>query len=294
VSSPEFFVFLPQMRMGIEDITARAVAAEEAGFAGIAFMDHLAPPLSEASPMFEAMTIATWVAARTTTLKVSHLVLCDALRHPAVLARQAVTLDHASGERFELALGWGSVAGELVAYGVTGGGPRERVDRLRESLEVITSLWSGEPVQYRGHYFEVACLGQQPTPISSIPIVIGGAGRRTLELVRRHADWWNVPIYALDRFPDLRLQAGKARVSTQHLVGWVPATAQRDDVETLARRRYGGMSSGPIIGDAGALVAHFRRFQALGVERFYVWFTDFAPPASLESFGEEVIDQIAR
>src|SRR5664280_772468 len=94
------------MRMGVGAITERAMAAEASGFGGIAFMDHLAPPLSESAPMFEAMTLAAWVAARTTDLVVGHLVLCDALRHPAMLARQAVTLDHASGGRFELGLGW--------------------------------------------------------------------------------------------------------------------------------------------------------------------------------------------
>ena len=107
VSAPEFFLFLPQMRFGIDDIVERAVAAESSGFRGISFMDHLAPPLAESSPMYEAVTLATWVAARTSDLIVSHLVLCDAFRHPAVLARQAVTLDHASGGRFELGLGSG-------------------------------------------------------------------------------------------------------------------------------------------------------------------------------------------
>jgi alkanesulfonate monooxygenase SsuD/methylene tetrahydromethanopterin reductase-like flavin-dependent oxidoreductase (luciferase family) len=282
------------MRMDIEEVTGRAVAAEAAGFSGIAFMDHLAPPLSESSPMFEAMTLATWVAARTATLVVSHLVLCDALRHPAVLARQAVTLDHASAGRFELGLGWGSLGDELVGYGITADGPGERVERLGESLDLMMALWSGGPVEHHGRYFEVSCPGQQPTPRARIPIVIGGAGKRTLELVRRHADWWNVPIYALDRLTELRAQAGRARISTQHLVGWVPAAAERAEVERLAHRRFGAMSGRPVIGDAGELIEHFRRFGGLGVERFYVWFTDFAPPSSLESFGEEVIDRIAR
>lgn len=97
MSRPEFFLYLPQMRMDVEAIGERASAAEGSGFTGIAFMDHMVPPLAETSPMLEAMTLATWVAARTTDLVVSHLVLCDAFRHPAVLARQAVTLDHASG-----------------------------------------------------------------------------------------------------------------------------------------------------------------------------------------------------
>jgi len=286
---PEFFLYLPQMRMDVGAICERARAAERSGFTGIAFMDHLAPPLAETSPMYEAMTLATWVAAGTTDLVVSHLVLCDAFRHPAVLARQAVTLDQASGGRFELALGWGSVADELAAYGVTTDAPPARVARLEESLTLIRALWSGEPVEHHGAYFDVDCVGQQPTPGTSIPVVIGGTGPRTLELVRRHADWWNVPIYGLDRLEELRPSAGTARVSTQHLVAFVPSGADRASTLALAERRYGGMTGDMLTGGGDELVTDFARLQARGVDRFYVWFTDFAPTGTIEAFGAEVI-----
>ena len=286
---PEFFLYLPQMRMDVDAVCERALAAERGGFTGIAFMDHLAPPLAETSPMFEAMTLATWVAARTTDLVVSHLVLCDAFRHPAVLARQAVTLDHASGGRFELALGWGSVADELAAYGVTADAPPERVARLEESLTLIRALWSGEPVEHHGANFDVDCVGQRPTPGTSIPVVIGGVGPRTLELVRRHADWWNLPIYGLDRLEELRPSAGTARVSTQHLVAFVATDADRGSTLSLAERRYGGMTGGMLIGEGDELVAEFSRLRARGIDRFYVWLIDFAPPTTIEAFGAEVI-----
>ncbi|HEY4948619.1 MAG TPA: LLM class flavin-dependent oxidoreductase [Acidimicrobiales bacterium] len=289
MNGPEFFLYLPQMRMGVGAITERAMAAEASGFGGIAFMDHLAPPLSESAPMFEAMTLAAWVAARTTDLVVGHLVLCDALRHPAMLARQAVTLDHASGGRFELGLGSGSVPDELVSYGVTVDRADRRVQRLGESLELIEALWGGEPVVHRGESFTVDCAGQQPTPLTRIPIVVGGLGPRTLQLVRRHADWWNLPVHALDRLGELRPQVGSARVSTQHLVGYIPVESQRDQIEGVARRRFGGMTSRLMVGDADELIEHFTGYHRQGVDRFYVWFTDFAPPSTLESFGRKVI-----
>lgn len=246
---PEFFLYLPQMRMPVDAVCERARAAERSGFAGIAFMDHLAPPLAEDSPMYEAMTLATWVAARTTDLVVSHLVLCDAFRHPAVLAKQAVTLDHASGGRFELALGWGSIADELTSYGVTDDGPPERVARLAESLHLLRALWTGDPVVHHGTYFDVDCAGQQPTPLGAIPVVVGGTGPRTLGLVRDHADWWNIPIYGLDRLEELRPSAGTARVSTQHLVAFVPTGADRESTLALAQRRFGGMTGSLLRGE---------------------------------------------
>jgi alkanesulfonate monooxygenase SsuD/methylene tetrahydromethanopterin reductase-like flavin-dependent oxidoreductase (luciferase family) len=66
----EFWLYLPQMRMTLEQLVARAQAAERAGFRGIAGMDHLAPPGAEGSPMFEAMVTNAWLAARTDTLRV--------------------------------------------------------------------------------------------------------------------------------------------------------------------------------------------------------------------------------
>ena len=101
----EFHLFLPQMRMSMPDLVERAQAAEAAGFTGMGLMDHFAPPLAEQHGMWEAMTTAGWLLASTSTLKLSHLVLCDAYRHPAMLARQVVSLDHASGGRFELGIG---------------------------------------------------------------------------------------------------------------------------------------------------------------------------------------------
>ena len=87
------------------------------GFIGITGMDHLAPPLAESQPMYEAIVTNMWLAAHTERLRVGSLVLCDAFRHPAVLARQAVSIDHASGGRFELGIGWGSVPDELAMFG---------------------------------------------------------------------------------------------------------------------------------------------------------------------------------
>jgi alkanesulfonate monooxygenase SsuD/methylene tetrahydromethanopterin reductase-like flavin-dependent oxidoreductase (luciferase family) len=288
--SPTFHLFLPQMRMSHDAIVDRARAAEAAGFEGIAFMDHLAPPLAVEHDMWEAMSIAGWVLARTETLKVGHLVLCDALRHPAVLARQATSLDHASGGRFELGIGWGSVPAELATFGVGSTEPRERVNRLAESLEVIRALWTGDTIDYQGAYFALAGAQQRPVPTGRIPLTIGGVGPRTLALVREHADWWNIPIHALDRLGPLRDQVGTARVSMQPMVALVRSEDQRDEVTALVRRRFGDTAMGRnvAVGTVPELVEHFGALHAQGVERFYAWFTDFAPVETLACFADVI------
>ncbi|MDZ7673765.1 MAG: LLM class flavin-dependent oxidoreductase [Acidimicrobiales bacterium] len=286
----QYTLFLPQMRLSMPDLVERARAAEDAGFGGIALMDHLSPPLAAGHPMFEAMTAATWLAATTERLRVGHLVLCDAFREPSVLASQVATIDQASGGRFELGIGWGSVPEELARFGVTDARPPERVARLGETLEVLRALWSGEVVDFAGDHHRLESVEQQPAPARPVPIVIGGAGPKTLQLVARHADWWNCPVYALDRFDELRHQVGDARPSVQEMVAFIPDESRRDEITQLAERRFAQMGDGLVIGNAEELGMHFEDLADRGVERVYAWMTDFAQPDALAQFGEQVID----
>ena len=225
-SALEFWVFLPQMRMTMDELVDRAQAAEAAGFAGIAGMDHLHASGPEGSPMFEAMITSTWLAGRTEQLHVGSLVLCDSFRHPTALAREAVSLDHASRGRFELGLGWGSVADELRTFGIGSVEPKVRLSRLRESLEIITALWAGETLDYEGEHFRLHGAQQQPGPLGQIPIVIGGAGKGTMRLVAAHADWWNVHTGIVDKLDEMRPFSGNARCSLQVQVAFVPPRAR--------------------------------------------------------------------
>jgi alkanesulfonate monooxygenase SsuD/methylene tetrahydromethanopterin reductase-like flavin-dependent oxidoreductase (luciferase family) len=283
----EFNLFLPQMRQSFDQLVTRARAAEAAGFVGITGMDHLVPPLAAEQAMFEAIVTSTWLAAHTERLKVGSLVLCDAFRSPVVLARQAVSIDHASGGRYELGIGWGSVTDELVTFGIGPTEPRERVDRLRETLEVMRALWAGEVVDYEGRYHRLRSARQEPRPVGRIPIVIGGTGPKTLALVREFADWCNVPTSFPGDFDELRAQIGDARVSIQQVVGLVGRGGDRDVVTEQAERRFG--HARPLIGTAAELVDQYGRLAEQGIERVYTWFYDFAAPETLAEFGEDVI-----
>lgn len=291
----EFHLFLPQMRMSFDRIVGAAKAAEAAGFIGMAGMDHLVATGAEEHTTYESMITNTWIAAHTQRLKVSSLVLCDAFRQPAVLAQQAVSIDHASGGRFELGIGWGSYANDFDYFGLQPRQPRDRVQRLRETLEVLRGLWAGETVDYDGQFHRFAKARQVTVPLNKVPIVIGGGKPRTLALVREFADWWNLDIRYLDEFDgsafaDLRAQAGDARVSIQEMIAYVPPGGDRQAIGDLAMRRFG--YARPAIGTGPELVEHFQRRAEQGVERIYAWFCDFAQPDTLAGFGEEVIGKV--
>src|SRR6202034_228163 len=147
----------------------------------------------EQHSMYEAMVTTTWLAAHTERLTVGSLVLCDAFHHPAVLARQGVSLYHASAGRSERATGWGSWADDFSRSGVEPPEPAARVRRLRETLEVLKALWSGETVDYEGAFHHLKGATQVPGPIGKIPVVIGGTGPKTLAVGREHADGGDIP-----------------------------------------------------------------------------------------------------
>src|SRR6202042_3741380 len=137
----EWYLFLPQVRTPVADIVERARHAEASGFTGIAFIDHLEAPGLPDESIWEAMSVATWVAAKTERLRIGHLVLCDAFRHPAVLAKQAVTLSEASDGRFELGLGSGSWPAEVARFDVGQEDPVARGEQLEHHLDLMNQYW---------------------------------------------------------------------------------------------------------------------------------------------------------
>ncbi len=288
-----FGVFLPQFRMSFAEILEKVTAAEALGFDSVWFIDHLAAPGLPNEDFLEGWTLATAIAAHTERIRLGHLVLCNEFRHPVVLAKMAATLDHISGGRLELGLGWGSVADEFETYGIGHASARVRAERLGETLEILARLFTGTPVSYEGRHFRLRDAVTRPRPLQDpLPIHIGGAGPRlTLPLVARYATWWNCPSYGIDRLAELRPQAGDVRISAQHPIGLVRSGADREDVEAKIKRRFGAWG-GVRVGDADELSEALGQEVALGVEMFILQFHDYGSLDSLEAFAGSVMPAV--
>ena len=284
-----FGAFFPQLRMGFDRILERVLAAEAAGFDSVWLMDHLAAPAAVDQDTFEGWTLAAALATRTTTIRVGHLVTCDPFRHPALLAKMAATVDVVSGGRLELGLGWGSLTEELHRFGIGEGSAAVRAARLRESIEIVRLMFSGEFFDFAGDHFRLEQAIGRPRPVQDhVPIHLGGAGPKlTMPLVRDHADWWNCPSYAVDRLGELRPLAGDSRVSVQHPIGLVTDASDRQLVEDQARRRFGSWG-GLVVGTPSELVDTLGAEAELGVEGFVFQFSDFGTPETLHHFMRTV------
>lgn len=286
MSTPWFGIFLPQLRMDFSTILERTLAAEAAGFDSVWLMDHLAAPAATERDTLEGWTLAAALAARTTTIRIGHLVTADPFRHPAVLAKMAATVDQISDGRLELGIGWGSVPDELVRFGIDAGSAHRRAARLEESLAIIDLMFRGESFDFTGEHFTLRDAIGRPVPVQQPrpPLHIGGAGPDlTLPIVRRHADWWNCPSYAVDRLATLAGQIGTARISVQHPIALAATAADRAEVLATGDRRFG--SWGGLVGGTPTEVADALAVeQAIGVEGFVLQFSDFAQPATIDRF----------
>jgi probable F420-dependent oxidoreductase len=131
------------------------------------------------------------VAEATTTLRIGTLVLQNDLRHPALLAKEAATLDVLSDGRFELGLGaGGSLMLDYEWAGIRFDSPGTRVSRLDESVRILKALFAEGPLTFAGQYYTITELEGRPKPIQQPhpPILIGGGGPRMLSLAAREAD----------------------------------------------------------------------------------------------------------
>jgi alkanesulfonate monooxygenase SsuD/methylene tetrahydromethanopterin reductase-like flavin-dependent oxidoreductase (luciferase family) len=287
---PWFGLYLPQIRMSFDRILERTLAAEAAGFDSVLLMDHFAAPMAPEIDTFEGWTVATALAARTSTIRIGHLVLCDPFRHPVLLAKTAASFDVISNGRLELGIGWGSVPDELRTFGFGPQPASTRASRLRETLEILELMFSGEPFDFAGEHFTLQGATGRPVPAQThVPVHIGGGGPKlTMPLVERFADWWNCPGYALDRLDELRPLAGRARVSVQHPIGLAASAADRDETIATVQRRFGSWG-GVIAGTADEVAAALSDEVERGVEGFVCQFSDFGTPETVERFMRDVV-----
>ncbi len=166
---------------------------EELGFDSIWHPDHLLPPSDPTGPLFEGWTFLAAMAAETSRIRLGLLVGSNVLRHPALLAQQALTVDHISEGRLELGIGCGWFDEEHRRFGIPLFDPPERVDRFEEALEIIDPLLRGETVSNEGRHYRLAEARLRPRPVQSPrpPFMLGAHRPRMLRICARFADLWN-------------------------------------------------------------------------------------------------------
>jgi alkanesulfonate monooxygenase SsuD/methylene tetrahydromethanopterin reductase-like flavin-dependent oxidoreductase (luciferase family) len=169
-------------------IAARIAAiADTSGLEYAGIQDH---PYN--AGFVDTLTQITWLAAHTNRVHLFPNVADLPLRPPAMLAKQAATIDVLSGGRFELGLGAGAFRDAIAGLG----GPRRAVGEARqalsEAIDIIRASWAGQPFQYQGQYYQLPDVQPGPVPAHDMGIWLGVAGPRAVRLVGAKADGWSV------------------------------------------------------------------------------------------------------
>jgi alkanesulfonate monooxygenase SsuD/methylene tetrahydromethanopterin reductase-like flavin-dependent oxidoreductase (luciferase family) len=256
-----------------------AAAAAEAGFEGLALMDHLIqiPQVGRAwEPIPEPWVTLGLLAGVTSGLRLGALVSPVTFRAPGITAKAAATLDVLSGGRAFCGIGAGWWAREHAAFGLPFPSARERLNRLESAIATLRALWAPGTKPAAG-LPETTCY---PRPLSQIPIIVGGSGERTLRIAAAHADACNVAsdLETVERA--IRTVQGRVAVTVldvpvvgrdrEHTAALVEKLRGRTPAAAYARRHH-----------AGTPEQHLGRYRLLaqrGVGTVFVALPDLAGP----------------
>lgn len=263
-------VQLPEVERVVRwpEIQRMAVRIEQGGFDSIWVGDHL---LYEESGRrvgpWEAFTQLAAIAAVTERVEIGPLVAAQPFHQPAILAKQAATIDEISGGRLTLGLGAGWNRLEFDAFGL----PYDRrVSRFEEGFEIIRRLLSGETVTFHGEFYDLdRCVLHPPsTRPGGPPLMVGSNSPRMLAITLPHVASWNSWFVDFENDPDRLPPLLSGIDEACERVGRDPATLEKT-VALLFQLPGGGdrrLSTNPIGGGAAEMAETLHQVAAAGID----------------------------
>ena len=270
-----------------------ALAAAEAGFAGLALMDHLIqiPQVGRAwDPIPEPWVTLGLLAGLDTGLRLGTLVTPVTFRAPGIVAKAAATLDVLSGGRAFCGIGAGWWDREHAGFGLPFPPPATRLDMLETAIETLRALWRPGTKEYSGDRVQLPETTCYPRPASAIPVIVGGSGARTLQIAARLGDGCNLP--SDERVLDVKIaefrkhcqDAGRdpadAAVTVldipvigrdrEHVAGLIDTMRGRISADAFARQHHAGLAADHI--------GRYRLLADRGVSTVFVSLPDLTGP----------------
>jgi alkanesulfonate monooxygenase SsuD/methylene tetrahydromethanopterin reductase-like flavin-dependent oxidoreductase (luciferase family) len=262
-------------------IVEQARIADATGLDLIGIQDH---PYQRR--FLDTFALIADLAARTQHVRFFPDVANLPLRHPSIVAKSAASIDRMSGGRFELGLGAGGFWEAIEAMGGPRREPAQAVESLREAIEVIRLLWSGERgLRFEGNHYRLGGVHSGPVPAHDIGIWVGAGGPRMLALIGSAADGW-VP--SSSWIPPARLGAAHDRIDEAAIAaGRKPSAVRR--IYNIAGRITDGARGEFLEGPVPYWTDEVTRLAVeFGMDTFIMWPTGDDPTAQLRRFAEEV------
>ncbi|MEY2626748.1 MAG: hypothetical protein RJB08_507 [Actinomycetota bacterium] len=282
-----------------------ALLAEKLGYHSIWVYDHfhnVPRPAHEA--VFECWTTIAAISQRTSRIRLGQMVGCNSYRNPGLLAKITSTIDVISGGRLDWGIGAGWYENEYRGYGYEFPKPADRIGMLRESVEIVKSMWTNTETSYDGKYYKMVRANCDPKPLQkpNPPIWIGGGGEQlTLRVVAEHADCSNFG-GKLDEWARKReiLKghcAAVGRDESEIRKTWSPEVFIRSSEAELSQRTKGGLwgdsvenwRDNNLVGTPEQVSEKIAKYVALGCTGFIPWCADYPDTETLELLATQVM-----
>ena len=311
-----FGVFMPQgWKMELSSIEGdeakwqtavdTALLAEKLGYHSIWVYDHfhnVPRPAHEA--VFECWTTIAAISQRTSRIRLGQMVGCNSYRNPGLLAKITSTIDVISGGRLDWGIGAGWYENEYRGYGYEFPKPADRIGMLRESVEIVKSMWTNTETSYDGKYYKMVRANCDPKPLQkpNPPIWIGGGGEQlTLRVVAEHADCSNFggkpDEWARKREILKGHCAAVGRDESEIRKTWSPEVFIRSTEAELAQRTKGGLwgdsvenwRDNNLVGTPEQVSEKIAQYVELGCTGFIPWCADYPDTETLELLATRVM-----
>jgi alkanesulfonate monooxygenase SsuD/methylene tetrahydromethanopterin reductase-like flavin-dependent oxidoreductase (luciferase family) len=287
----DFGISVAPEAANLPTIRAMVRAADEHGIDLIGIQDH---PYQWR--FLDTMALIAHLLAETNRVRMFADVANLPLRHPAMLAKEAASLDVLSNGRYELGIGVGSFWDAIVAMGGPRRRPGEAVEALEEAIAIIRTAWSGErSVRVRGHHYVVDGYHPGPLPVHDMEIWVGAYRPRMLRLTGRLADGWIPSLGQIDldavadgqrRIDEAAVRAGRDPAAIRRMLnvgGSIGPSAGES-----------GIRFGPSAGLRGSVDEWVDRLSGwateLGLDTFILW-PAIPEPGQVETFGRVIAMQ---
>jgi alkanesulfonate monooxygenase SsuD/methylene tetrahydromethanopterin reductase-like flavin-dependent oxidoreductase (luciferase family) len=302
-----------------EDVSWEGVArfardAESLGYGSIWSPDHFM--LGKDGKMFEVWTTLSAISQLTSHASLGTWVACNNYRNPALTAKMAASLALMSNNRFILGYGAGWYQHEYQAYGYDFRPPGERVEMMREGVEVILGMLEKRKFTYSGKYYRVKDAVNNPKPSRKVPLLIGGWGKKVIGLAAQYADQWDIgaePTYQ-EYSQRIELLKGELRKRGRRFDEFTRSVhvhvliAENHDKLSEKKRRvmkvvealgskivqlpsadYRFDIEKAIIGTPDEVRQRLKGYVDLGCQRFELMFMDYPKDRSLELFASSFL-----
>jgi len=284
-----------------DEWVALARAAEDAGLDGLFRSDHYSAIIRSVAGSLDAWATLAGLAALTRRIRLGTLVSPATFRHPSVLARMAVTVDHISGGRVELGMGAGWFDRDHTENGFPFYDVKRRFDIFAEQVEVVVRSWTEDGFDHDGANYTLRDQDALPRPVQKPhpPLILGGRAKpRSAALAARFAAEYNTLGAPLDELE----QRGRRLDDACAAVGREPGTlvhslmttcvVGRDAAEVAERRRrVEDLTAGPLgeedlVGTVDELLEQFAELEAVGIRRVFLQHLDHRDLEAVALMGE--------